>query len=1222
MERKIKECQTIAELLALESQSVFNELEERLVFEKRMEIFLRIKEWRLENARLGLVPDLTDTWTPEQRESFLRNWQDGELPLQIIRSQKRAVDVNVVHVEMPHGGTGTKRAEINLEKHLMKKRSIIRIRNNDQLCLARALVVAKAKIDNDPQYTSIVDHRRAMQTRLARELHQKAAVPLGPCGLDEVKQFQTYLSDYQINIVSKDHQNALIYIGPDQEKRIYLYLHDNHYDIITKMPGFFARKKYCHACKKAYDHREDHLCPNACPCCRFPDCPVESWVRCNDCNRMFKSQACFDRHKQSSEKSICATMVKCSECHRIIKRYKRDSHHCGMTKCPICKEYTRPGDHRCYMQPVEKRNEDLSDSDDSSEHPEDDVTEGGYDQMLFFDFECRQENGNHEPNLCVIQNEAGDEWVFEGDNTRNEFCEWLFQKERANCIMMAHNFQGYDSYFILQYLRENGVKYDVIVRGAKVLSLSVDMFKIKFIDSLNFIPMRLADFPKTFGIDELAKGYFPHLFNKKENENYVGPVPPAPYYNPNGMSPAAKETFLRWHKNLKDNDYVFNFQEEILAYCRSDVDILRRCCLEFRELFRDVTKIDPFEKCLTIASACNLVYRTNYLRENTIAIIPPRGYCPENKQSLLAQKWLSYTSEQNEIYIQHARNGGEKRVGPYLLDGYHEETRTAYEVHGCFWHGCINCYARDTINPVKGKTMHDLHQKTVEKIQYLKNQGYNVVEVWECRINRELAGNEDMKHYFIQYDGVDPLEPRDALYGGRTNASRLYHECNDDEKIRYVDFTSLYPWCNKMTRTVVGHPRIITENFDDISTYFGLVKCTVLPPRGLFHPVLPYRTQGKLMFPLCKTCADACNQTPCDHADRERAIQGTWCSVELEKALEKSYQIVRIHEVWHFPETSDDLFKDYIDTFLKIKQEASGYPKDSVTEEQKRHYVDEYLEKSGIHLDPHKIEYNPGLRALAKLMLNSFWGKFAQRPNMVKTEQIKDPQVFFDYLTSDEINVLDADLVSDDIIEIRYEYTDNFIKPDAKTNVERVMYYDTDSVIFISKLNEPEPPLGNHLGQLTDELGGEYITVFASGGPKNYCYRTNSGKVETKVRGITLDCTARQKVNFEVICGLVYLHAKCQVTGQVSVDIPFRITRNTRTKEIETKRMKKDYRIVYNKRFVRSSEWTSFDYGIIWERFLCRKGKCSPQRLQTLYGRLQPVTTVGTSTVSKCISKP
>jgi predicted metal-dependent TIM-barrel fold hydrolase len=132
--------------------------------------------------------------------------------------------------------------------------------------------------------------------------------------------------------------------------------------------------------------------------------------------------------------------------------------------------------------------------------------------------------------------------------------------------------------------------------------------------------------------------------------------------------------------------------------------------------------------------------------------------------------------------------------------------------------------------------------------------------------------------------------------------------------------------------------------------------------------------------------------------------------------------------VWHFPETSNKLFKDYINTFLKIKQEPSAYPKDCVTDEQKQQYVDEYFENSGICLDPSKIEHNPGLRALAKLMLNSFWGKllffllfslwylyflclgkFAQRSNMVKTEQINDPQVFFDYLNSDEISVLDAE---------------------------------------------------------------------------------------------------------------------------------------------------------------------------------------------------------------------
>ena len=253
-------------------------------------------------------------------------------------------------------------------------------------------------------------------------------------------------------------------------------------------------------------------------------------------------------------------------------------------------------------------------------------------------------------------------------------------------------------------------------------------------------------------------------------------------------------------------------------------------------------------------------------------------------------------------------------------------------------------------------------------------------------------------------------------------------------------------------------------------------------------------------------------------------------------------------------------------------------------------YVNDIFKNRGIQLDPTKVSYNPGLRALAKLMLNSFWGKFAQRPNLTKTEQTDEPQVFFDYLTSDEITVLDANLVSDEIIEIRYEHGDKFVQPNPNTNVviaafttaharlqlydeldmlqERVLYYDTDSIIYHSQPGQPEPRLGNYIGDLTDELGGEHITAFASGGPKNYCYKTSGRKTEVKVRGITLDCTARQKVNFEVICALVFLRGECGVTGQVSVEIPFRITRNTQTKEIQTQRMKKDYRVVYNKRVI------------------------------------------------------
>ena len=229
-----------------------------------------------------------------------------------------------------------------------------------------------------------------------------------------------------------------------------------------------------------------------------------------------------------------------------------------------------------------------------------------------------------------------------------------------------------------------------------------------------------------------------------------------------------------------------------------------------------------------------------------------------------------------------------------------------------------------------------------------------------------------------------------------------------------------------------------------------------------------------------------------------------------------------------------------------------------------------------------------------------FLGKFAQRSNLVKTEQIDDPQEFFDYLTSDEIIVLDAHLVSDEILEIRYEFGEKFVQADPKTNVviaafttayarmqlydeldrlgERVQYYDTDSVIYLTQPGQPEPQLGNYIGDLTDELGGDYITVFASGGPKNYGYKTSSGKTELKVRGITLDCSARQKVNFESLCDLVFLRAECGVTEHISVDIPFRITRNTRTKEICSKRMKKDYCIVYNKRVI-TQNYKTIPYG-------------------------------------------
>ena len=119
-------------------------------------------------------------------------------------------------------------------------------------------------------------------------------------------------------------------------------------------------------------------------------------------------------------------------------------------------------------------------------------------------------------------------------------------------------------------------------------------------------------------------------------------------------------------------------------------------------------------------------------------------------------------------------------------------------------------------------------------------------------------------------------------------------------KIKYVDFTSLYPYVNKYGRYPVGHPTIITENFGDVDVYEGLIKCKVLPPRGLYHPVLPYKASGRLMFPLCAKCAETLQQSSCLHRDEERALMGTWVTLELKQALDKGYKLLQTYEVWHF----------------------------------------------------------------------------------------------------------------------------------------------------------------------------------------------------------------------------------------------------------------------------------------------------------------------------------
>jgi hypothetical protein len=108
------------------------------------------------------------------------------------------VQLNITHVSLPKGGTGKRCDYVDTERFLKDKRCIIQIQNTDDMCCARAIVTAKAKIDGHEQWNFIRQRRRIQEEML--ELHAKAGVPLHQCGIEDVKTFQRFLIRYQIHV--------------------------------------------------------------------------------------------------------------------------------------------------------------------------------------------------------------------------------------------------------------------------------------------------------------------------------------------------------------------------------------------------------------------------------------------------------------------------------------------------------------------------------------------------------------------------------------------------------------------------------------------------------------------------------------------------------------------------------------------------------------------------------------------------------------------------------------------------------------------------------------------------------------------------------------------------------------------------------------------------------------------------------------------------------------
>jgi len=233
-------------------------------------------------------------------------------------------------------------------------------------------------------------------------------------------------------------------------------------------------------------------------------------------------------------------------------------------------------------------------------------------------------------------------------------------------------------------------------------------------------------------------------------------------------------------------------------------------------------------------------------------------------------------------------------------------------------------------------------------------------------------------------------------------------------------------------------------------------------------------------------------------------------------------------------------------------------------------------------------------------LCSSLWGKFAQRSNLKKVTYSDDPAAFFELLSNDGVVVNRIDSIGEDMVRIEHVNDVDYIDDQTTVNVviavyttsyarlelykyldilqERVLYFDTDSVFFVSPENEVDEPVktGDGLGDLTDELPpGKTIVSFVTAGPKNYSYKLSDGTAKVTVKGVTMNSRNKGIVTYELIKSMVFEN------GPESVCLvnPTSFSRDPLAGVLSIGPSTKTYRKVYSKRMVMDDKVNTKPYG-------------------------------------------
>ena len=906
------------------------------------------------------------------------------------------VSFSITTAKQPDGGCGVA-VEI---PNFLKKRGIILVKNSDDLCGQRCLALAEALMTGsyDNMKNLIKPARESQWVKKAKAIADKISVQ----GRMTFVDFDAWADLMQKRVVVLGGRMQAVYetLNPYSE-RVYIF-HDSaqeHYhfiaDINSATNDVERNYKWCVSCNKSFlrttfqNHKcidtVCHLCKTEFPCSEEKEQHYVStvWPQCTMCNVKCPGACCFEKHS-----AICKGFsIKCLKCGKRCKKDHFPEHKCGEIWCGACETYHFDENHRCCIKTL-----------DSYVIVDGKRVYKDWKQTIYaYDFESKFiENNVHEVNLVVVSKLFSDEAPLQM-KTIDEFVK--FTLEQKNTTFIAHNAKSYDGWMVHKHLIKHTNKRPtkLILAGNKIMYMKVK--SIRFIDSINHVAQALETFPKTFGLTELKKGFFPYKFNTDENQRYVGLTPAIEYYSPDQMSTEKREEFFKWYDKQTG---VYDFQKELLEYCISDVKILKEAMEIYIKVAIETDGLNPLQVS-TIASDCMRVYRTNYMPKDSIGI--------------------------------------------------------------------------------------------------LKKDEYDF-----CKR---------------------------GFFGGRTEVFKLYkkwtpQEVQNDIFGKYIDINSLYPTVQYFDDLPCGIPRweqcdpSVVDKRQYLEANFGYHEVDISCPKGMVIPLLPEKKNGKLIFDL---------------APKEKAV---YTSVELLKAIEFGYTVDKIYKSLVF-DKSADLFKSYVSNFLKLKVESSGYDGEDIDT-----YIEAYKNHCNVVLDKYNIKPNKGMKLLAKIRLNSLWGKFGQRDDMRSNEYL-NPDKWFRLLnrhTKGELEIHNETLIDENCVYAQYTEKDSDHSSLLTTNValagfvtgqarlrlfkelvllgDRVLYCDTDSIIYEYRKDEYNTTEGFLLGDWEAELKSPMIE-FSALGPKSYAYKcVNSEEDSVKCKGVTLNYANSKKFNFDTLKGLVH----------------------------------------------------------------------------------------------------